>query len=243
MILASWKSGTLRILAGLIMHDPRIKLVVFLLLSVSHAVAPSYMALALVAFTILISCLHYKALLRGSWIIIISCFAMGILGIITWLYLNEATSANLIYDYMKWCSLVTVTVVLLLSLSAMEIVKTLVFFRVPYHLSLSVGVGLRFLPILHEEARRTAHYQKRRGITLSWGTLRRYGFVGFLNKTLSPILVNVLRRVDALVLSITVQQLERRIKNSVFLRIVWSDWGMLAVSSILAIICVFNAVG
>ena len=225
------------------MHDPRIKFVVFLLLSVSHAIAPSYMVPALVAYTILISCLHYKALLRGSWIIIISYFAMGVLGSIAWLYSKEASSANLIYDYMKWCSLVTVTVVLLLSLSAMELVKTLVFFRVPYHLSLSVGIGLRFIPIFHEEARRTAHYQKRRGFTLSWGVLRRYGFVGFLNKTLSPILVNVLRRVDALVLSITVQQLERRIKNAIFLRIMWGDWGMLAVSSILAIICVFNAVG
>jgi len=194
------------------------------ILSVAHAVASLRMIPLLLLFTLVISLLHRPSLVRGAKIIAVTAIALGILALVVWFTSNNISLSELLLGYLRWISLAAVSIVLFLSINALEMITSLVYFRLPLGIAMAAGIGLRFLPVFFEEARRIRIMQRHRILSKSRLTLRSVGFINTLNRVISPFLISALRRVDLLVLSIAVQDLEQRILNYRFLTFKMRDW-------------------
>jgi energy-coupling factor transporter transmembrane protein EcfT len=180
-------------------------------LSIAHTSASSRLLMPLILFTLSICALHRRSLLRGAWIIAATAVALAAFALMVRLTGYSVPWTELGIGYLRVLSLSTVSVVLVLSMNSLQVITSLSFFRLPLGIALAAGVGLRFLPVFVEEARRIRIMQRHR-ISI---TSKSVGLVGRLDQTISPFIVSVLRRVDLLLLSIAVQQLEHRIKTYV----------------------------
>ena len=222
------------------MNDPRIRISILILLAVAHGVASLQIVPILAVNTAFLCMSLKKSFLKGRKIIIISLAALGVFVLISWALVSDLSPFELGMGYLRWVSLAALTVVLVLSLNALEIVTSLVFFRLPVQIALAIGVGIRFLPLLTEEAARVRTVQRRRGLTLSRDSISKYGVVELLSRITAPFLVSVLRRIDSLVVSIEVQQLKHRALQHEFTPPVKRDWISLAVSGLLLVLSVLD---
>lgn len=214
--------------------DPRVKLAMLPLLSVAHATNSHRIVLPLVLFTALICVLYRDSLRRGAWIVAFTAVALTMFALVVRLSGYSVPITELVTGYVRLLSLSTVSVVLVLSMNSMEVITSLSYFRVPIGIALAVGVGLRFLPVFAEEAKRVRIRQRRlRGMEIV-GNGNSFGFMARLDQTISPFVVSVLRRVDLLLLSIAVQQLQSRIKAYAHSKLAFTDWiALLASGSLL----------
>jgi energy-coupling factor transporter transmembrane protein EcfT len=165
----------------------------------------------------------------------ITLIALGVFSLLILLTSINVSPSEIIIGYLRWSSLVIVSVILFLSINALEITTSLVYFHVPLGIAMAVGVGFRFLPVFFEEAKRIRIIQRHREGTMLWSALRTSGLVNALSRTISPLIVSVLRRIDMLLLSIAVQQLEERISNYKFLTLKTRDWMTLLAAIIILI--------
>lgn len=214
--------------------DPRVRVLLLLVLSVTHAVASVRMLPLLLFSTLVLSLIYRRHLARGARTIAITALALGIFVIIVWLFSSDTPFLNLFLDYLRWISLAVMSVTLFLSLNPLELITSLFYFRLPLGIAIAVGVGWRFLPVFFEEARRVRLYQRHRESLTFRQRIRVYGVVDTLSRVISPFMISVLRRVDLLLLSIAVQQLENRISAYRFSPYKVYDWlAFLAATSLL----------
>lgn len=206
------------------MFDARVRILALVFLSISYGIAPLQIVPAIVFMTVILCLLYKNAFHRGAAIIVMSTVILGIFTLIVWIFTANLSLYELCVGYLRWISLISTSVILFLSMNVIDIVSSLVYFKLPVRIALSVGIGLRFLPIFYEESHRVITIQRRRGITFSRKSISQYGFLGLLNRLVSPLLVSVLRRVDSISLSIVVQQLENRIANYYFPGLRVQDW-------------------
>ncbi len=220
--------------------DSRVRVLALVLLSIAHGAASSRVVPVLTLITVVTALLYKNSFMRGVMIIGVGAATLGIFTLVVWVITVNLTLSELLVGYLRWVSLMTLSVVLFLSLDTLEMVAGLVRFRVPVRVAMALGVGLRFLPVLYEEARRVLMIQRHRGVAPSWGAFRRYGLLGILSRMSSPLLVSVLRRVDSLNLSIAIQQLEYRIERYQFPPWRFRDWMALATIFVLFIMAVLG---
>ena len=189
-------------------------------LSIAHTTASSRMLLPLIFFTVIICILYRRSFSRGIRLIGITVIGLAAFALIIRLMGYSVSFVELGVGYLRLISLATLSVVLLLSMNSLQVITSLSYFRLPLGIALAVGVGLRFLPVFVEEARRIKVIRRHRT------TINRKsaGVVERLDEAISPFIVSVLRRVDLLVLSIAIQQLEERIKCFRMPRFRSGDW-------------------
>ncbi len=198
------------------MLDSRTRLVILVLLTTAHTSAKGVMVLILAGITILAIAVYWRSFLRGIHVIGLTMVAILFFVTVIWLIGVGLSSENLVIGFLRWVSLATLTVVLVLTMNALEVVTSLVYFRIPVRVALAFGIGLRFLPVILDEARRIRIVNRQYGVQFSHMAVRKFGILDLLNRLTGPLLIAVLRRVDSLIISIGVQQLEQRIKNYKF---------------------------
>lgn len=193
--------------------DPRIRLIILIVLTIVWAIPDAAVAYGIAVATIIISLLERDTVRQYKAVILISMLILAAFMLLAWLIASNLSITAVLREYMRWVSLVVLSVVLFASMNIIEIVSSLVWLKLPLRLALSLGIALRFLHVIYDEAQRIFTIQKTRGITLSYGAAKKYGFSGLLNRLVSPLLVSVIRRADSLSISITVQQIEKRISE------------------------------
>lgn len=198
------------------MLDARIQLVMLIVLTVFCGIASQKAILGIVLATVIVSLLQKDSFARGIKIIVISMLILGLFMFFVWSINPNISLFTILNEYARWSSLIIISVVLFLSMNVMEIVSSLVWFKLPLRLALSVGIALRFLHVIYEESQRVFMIQRSRGITFSYRSIKKYGFLGLLDRLVSPLLVSILRRADSISLSIVVQQIEKRIAEYKF---------------------------
>lgn len=196
----------------LVMIDPRVRVLILLGLSVAHAAASTKGIPLLLLVTLIVCLTNRSSVARGAGIMIMTAAGLGVFILFVWLAGNTVSVPELVSGYLRWVSLAVVSTTLFLSINAFEIITSLVYFRMPLGVAMAVGVGLRFLPTFIEEAQRTRVVRLHRSGGKSGLGGNLLSPVKVLGGILSPLVVSVLRRVDFLLLSITVQELEGRVR-------------------------------
>ena len=118
----------------------------------------------------------------------------------------------------------------------MSFVASLRFFLIPTPIAISFGVGFRFIPIISEEIQRIIFVQKQNDLGFSFHSIRENGFLGVFDRFLSPLLLSVLRKVESVSVSITVQQIQERVGKYVFAKPAPLDLILVAFSLVLLLV-------
>lgn len=193
--------------------DPRTRLVLLVFLSAAHAAADGPLIAVLAAISIVLVFAYPAAFRRGWYVIALTAIFLAVIASIVAAFDRSTSVTLLVLDFLRWTSLATTTVVLALTLDVLEAVTALVFFRIPLKMAIAFGVGLRFLPVVIDEVQRVFMVQRELGLRFTREAVKSYGRMGILSRMVAPMLIAIIRRVDALVISTGVQMLERRIRS------------------------------
>lgn len=86
-----------------------------------------------------------------------------------------------------------------------EMLETLRSLRIPSSLALALGVGIRFIPIVFEEARKILLAQRARGLGTGRGITTLFHLPTVISALSVPLLINIFSRVNDLWLAINVR--------------------------------------
>lgn len=195
------------------MLDARIRLILLIFLTIFYGISSQDMVPGIVLTTFFICYIQRDSFSKVLIVIVISSLILGIFMFIVWIITPSLVLSNLVLEYMRWVSLIITSVVLFSSMNVMDTVLSLAYFKIPIRIAISIGVSLRFIHIIYAESQRIFVMQRKRGITLSYKALGHYGFLGLLDRLISPLLISVVRLADSISLSIVVQQIEERITD------------------------------
>lgn len=205
------------------MKDSRVKLFNFITLSITFSSCTLNFVPFIALLTLVISVLYYKEFIENLGIIFLSSAAILTLGLVAWFISPELDFYVLLVNYFRWVSLIIISVIFFVSINLFEFVASMAYFKIPVKIAIAFGVGLRFLPVLVDEAKRVTRIQHQNGFTVSFSNIHKFGFVTLLNRLLSPIVISILRKTDSITISVTVQQIETRIRDYNFNKINLSD--------------------
>lgn len=224
------------------MYDDRIKITCFTILSVLYSFAPAKQIMIIIFTTGLVVFPLNREFVKNLSVILISSFAIMVVGIIAWIISPELSVTLLLINFIRWICLIIISVLFFSSINLHAFVASLVFFKVPVKIALSFGIGVRFLPIIMDEASKVVRIQHQNGFRISLKSLRQVGFVNMLDRLISPILISMLRKAESITISVSIQQLESRIKNYRFERILIGDIYCLIYVVLIVIISISDAI-
>lgn len=195
------------------MNDTRVRIVNFILLSIAYSISSlSYVPLVVLS-AFIVSLSFRNVFIKNLSIILISSMAILSIGIIAWFISPKLIISNLVLNYLRWISLIIISVIFFSSINLFEFVSSLAFFKIPIKIAIAFGIGIRFLPVLVDESRKVIRIQHQNGYNLSLLNIFKSGLINVFSKILSPILISILRKTDSITISVTVQQIEKRVKN------------------------------
>lgn len=200
------------------MKDTRLKILSIIILSVALSISKPIHVYVVVVISILLSIIYNKYLIK-SVIIVLSTFSfIFLIGLFSWFLSAEINPSEIFLSSIKWLSLILITFLIFSSINLFEFISSLVYFKVNTKIAIAFGVGLRFLPLIIEEGVKILTLQRRKGALKGKNTFTK------LDHLLSPFIISVVRRVDSVTLSITTQQIEKRVKHFEFKRIKLADY-------------------
>lgn len=166
-----------------------------------------YTTVSLILFVCLVLFALWDVLVSNlKYIGILVCVLVIFYGIETF---PNFVSGEVLSRAVTWLLVGIATIVLVFSLNAYEGMTGLRYYRVPIPITIAVAVGFRFLGELMESVRIAERARKRRGWTIG-KSIRQHGISGTVSRLVAPIIVNALRRVDAIVKAVAIQDLEGR---------------------------------
>lgn len=201
--------------------DPRLRIILLLVFSFGLGLAEDewVLPLAIGAGAVI---LWYRSYLARGLLALCLTAVLLVVGSSAVYIIMDVSIAELIVPFVRWMALASVAVVIFWSLSVFEFVTSAAYFGVPVRVALAFGVGVRFLPIIVEEARRVTFVLRQRGIS-PWCDLPSSAW-HFVERATSTLLVSVIRRVDSISLAISTQELERRVEGYRFRPVTVVEW-------------------
>ncbi len=222
------------------MEDTRLRVINFIVLSIAYSISSiSYIPILFIS-TIIVSLAFRSDFIKNISIILFSSITILSIGIIAWLLSPDLVLLNIVLNFFRWISLIVISVIFFSSINLFELVSSLVFFKVPTKIAIALGVGFRFLPVVVDESKRVAKIQNQSGYKHTLSSIYKSGLLNFLSRVLSPILVSILRRADSISISVTVQQIEKRIKDFNFKPISLIDWTSLIFCILILVFVIIN---
>lgn len=200
------------------MFDTRLKILSVIILSIALSISKPIHVFVIIAITLLLAIIYRKFLLKSITILLSTLSFILMIGIISWFLSSEINPSEMFLGSIKWVSLILMTFLIFSSINLFELISSLVYFKLNTKIAIAFGVGLRFLPLILEEGDKILTVQKRNG------ALKNRNVFSKLNHLLSPFVISVVRRVDSITLSITTQQIEKRVKQFEFNRINLNDY-------------------
>lgn len=200
------------------MFDTRLKILSVIILSIALSISKPIHVFVIIAITLLLAIIYRKYLLKSITILLSTLSFILMIGIISWFLSSEINPSEIFLGSIKWVSLILMTFLIFSSINLFELISALVYFKLNSKIAIAFGVGLRFLPLILEEGGKILTVQKRKG------ALKNRNVFSKLNHLLSPFVISVVRRVDSITLSITTQQIEKRVKQFEFNRINLNDY-------------------
>jgi len=205
------------------MIDTRIKILAIIILSIALSISKPTDVFWVVVITSLFAILYHKYLIKSIAIVLSTFSFILLIGLMSWFLSSEINPLEILLNSIKWISLILITFLIFASINLFEFISSLVYFRLNTKISIAFGVGLRFLPLVIEEGRKILTIQRRRGV------LKRKNTLDKLNYLISPFIISVVRRVDSVTLSLTTQQIEKRIQHFKFNHITLKDYLFLGI--------------
>ncbi len=191
--------------------DGRTRLVCLIALSIAHTLAHGWFVAVLLSVTGVVILLFPGSFKRGLRVILLTAAVIASISTVVFLSGNAQSEESLFWDFLRWVSLVTLTVTLALSMNVFDFVTSLHYLKLPVKVALAFGVGLRFLPSIADELQRITSVQRQANFGFSTNNIRRFGVYGVLERKVAPLFSAVFRRIDSLVISVGAQELEYRI--------------------------------
>lgn len=215
-------------------REARTKAVVLLLLGAAHMfTAPTvlYATLVVSGAMVLSGWSHFR---RFRWLFCGLLFLVGVVGLVVWRMTTREEAVRVVHDLVRLLSLSAVTLTIASSMSVLEIAAVVRWVRLPTGIAIATAVCVRFVPVVLHEARQVAFTRRQRGWTMST-MLRRHGVVGAISRAIAPLVVGVLRRTEAIVLAVHLNDLGGRINRFRFRRPQLGD--VSAVCAALGVVC------
>lgn len=205
------------------MTDPRTKVILLFVLAAAHVVAGS-----VTVWTVLLPALGAIMLLYRdvAWrlrnvLLITLILAASICAAVS-LTVPPATALGITSELARLCSLTVMTLVLVLSVSVLELAAVLRWFRLPSGVVLAFAVGMRFIPTVVEELQRISLVRRQRGLSFRQ-MVRHFNIAGAFSRALSPLIVSMIRRVDSIIMAVHVRRFMERMDTYRFQHMSVSD--------------------
>jgi len=218
--------------------DPRTRVILIIGASILFGVSSSIATAILLVMAVIISCFYHELLLINLRVILFTIIWLTLMVVLAWLLGFKGELNVLIHAFIRWTSFIIISIVLFSSLNAFELVKALVFFRIHKRFALSVGVGVRYIPLFVQDATEVYLETRKRDIWFNRRALERYGFFGILGRVLSPLIIVAIRRMENTWLSVVIHQLEDRITVPNFPILRNIDWLMISMTGAGVMFCI-----
>jgi energy-coupling factor transporter transmembrane protein EcfT len=221
--------------------DPRLKIFGLILVSISHSVAfTTQSVFLLMVTTVIFIALNLKDSKRYINLLTLLAFALILLSLLSWIFDRSISTEYLIINFFRWLSLIAFSSAVFYSLNSLEIIVALRWFKAPTGIAVALGTGIRFLPVIIEDAKRVYWVMMQSNSMKNKAGLSKYltAMLDFAQN----LIVAVVRSIDDIIVSITVQDLEKRIDDFQFKNLNSLDWSMLClfVSTTLYILYSFS---
>lgn len=214
--------------------DPRARIAAIGLLSWAH-VSPSREQLAFLLVLSLVISLNYSSYLRRYSAVLVSTVVLLVItGTAAWLLGGTDSIEALVFDLARFLSLVAVSLALLVSMNAIELMSALAWFGLPRRIALALGIAFRFVPVFFQNATRLWWLHGLRADAAGSGKIAR------LKGVLPLLFVDVLRRMEGVMLAMSIQDIEVRLSRRRWPRLGVGGWVFSISLVILPILIIFH---
>jgi energy-coupling factor transporter transmembrane protein EcfT len=209
--------------------DPRLKILSLVLMSVSHSIAFKTQSIALLLVTtVFFIALNYKDIHQYVKILLLLVLTLIILSLLSWFFDKSVTTEYILMNFFRWLSVSTFSLAIFYSLNSLEIIVALRWFKIPIGLAVALGTGIRFLPVIIEDARRVYWIMINSNNVKNKKNFIEKGII-FISDFVQNLIVSFVRSIDDIIISITIQDLEQRINDFQFNNFDWINWFLLIV--------------
>lgn len=220
------------------MITTRVKLILLIILNMAIVLLPAKYIVTFILLVLISGILFYESLrvnYRTIFIYLLGLFAFTIL-------LNYIFSGKdfmtVVPEFVKLFSIISISILLITDINIMELVASITFLRVPTKIAIAFGVGFRYFSLLLYDVRRIQYIQSSKGYGLSFQSFKSKGFKLIISVFLTPLFLSILKRADNIALSVTIQQLEKRINYYKFERLSLYEFFLLLSSLLFLLYCI-----
>ena len=220
------------------MISTRVKLILLILLNTAIIILPAKSYIVFCIIILISFFVFYKSLLANLKIIFFYLLGLFLITILLNYFLGESDLINIVPDFLKIFSIISISILLVSEINIMELVATITIIKIPSRLAIAFGVGFRYFPLLLNDIKRINFIQSAKGYGLNLKSFNSNGFISSVGVFLTPLFLSILKRTDNIALSVTIQQIEERAKNYTFQRISLYEFSLLITSSLFLVYCI-----
>lgn len=191
--------------------DPRVRIAAIALYSWAHIAPSPVQLMILLAASTSIAIAYHAQVAKYKLVLFSTALLLAVTGSAAAFLLGFGEVASIVKDTMRFFSLVLVTLALVVSMNSLELMQALVWFRLPTKLAVALGIAFRFVPVFAQSAARLWWLHRQR-----LSASAKPATASAVSRILSiiPLLfVDVLRRLEGVLIAITIQDVEFRIRN------------------------------
>lgn len=218
------------------MNDTRLRILNLILLSTSFSVMPDDKIWIVFLVTVFYVFLNWSAFVDNVKLILFISFVLSAFSVSIYLFFGKSSFVDVGLNLGRFISLVIISILFFYRINILSFVASLKFFLIPTPIAISFGVGFRFIPIISEEIQRIMFVQRQNDMGFSFNSIRENGLFDIIDRFFSPLLLSILRKVESVSVSITVQQIQERVGKYVFTRPAPLDLILFAFSLVLLLV-------
>lgn len=189
--------------------DPRLKIITYFFWYVVVWLQDPYFLGLLFSFQF-INFLFFKKT-NIYWNILVYFWILFVFLSILSVYVFKQNLLSIAIIGFRWGVIILSTLNLVLSITLSELFYSLNFFKVPRILVFTMGIALRFFPIVIEEVNRALISLKARGISIKRNSISFVKLLNIYSNLLIPVLINILDRGQKVWFSIELRGISQKI--------------------------------
>lgn len=219
------------------MISTRVKLILLILLNTAIILLPAKSYLVFILIIFISSLAFYKSLLANFKTIFVYLFGLFLITILFNYLLGESDLLNIIPDFLKLFSIISISILLITDINIMELVASMSLIKIPTKIAIAFGVGFRYFPLLLNDIKRIHFIQSSKGYGLTPKSFKANGFISSVGVFFTPLFLSILKRTDNIALSVTIQRIEKRATNYIFQRLSMYESLLLILTAIFFMYC------
>lgn len=195
------------------MISTRYKIILLFILNIGVMLLPVSMFYINILLIVVFGFIFKREVLCSLKIVILYLVFLFAFSVFVKCIFSDTSLDFLLFSSLKVFTIISLSILLVFDLNIMELLAFLTKVGVPAKISLSIGVGFRYIGLLIEDIKRINFIQSMNGFGINIKSFRNNGFLKTVSVFSLPLFLSLLKRTENISLSILMQNIEQRSKK------------------------------